>query len=56
MAKYVVPIRWQATEVVTVEAESVEEAMEKAGEVEMNLDNVSFDCPEIDEDEVEEVD
>ena len=56
MAKFLVPVRWQATELVTVEADSVEEAVEKAGEVEMDFNNVSFDCPEIDEDEVEEVD
>jgi hypothetical protein len=56
MPKYAVPIRYQATEVVVVEADSVEEAVGKAMEADMVLDNVDFDCPEINDDEVEEAD
>lgn len=53
--KYRVCVRWMASELVEVEASSVEEAMELAQEVEFDLNNFEFDCPEVDESEVEEV-
>ena len=54
MKKFYVPIRWQAVEMVEVEADNLAEAIEKASNVPTDFSKVSFDCPEINEDEVEE--